>query len=321
MNGKIINIYGKDYLKMNKGFDALLAKISECSMKKVSVANAQDDAVLEAVRAAKDKNIADAILVGDEDKIKEIAASKNIDVSDFEMVDVKDMIEAARTAVKLVHDGKADMYMKGLIDTKDFLRSVLDKEVGLRTGNPLSHVAVFEVEGYDRLLFLSDVAFIPYPTLEDKVGIIKNTVEVAQACGIACPKVAPVAAVEVVNPKMPVTVEAAELTKMNEEGQIEGCIVDGPLSLDLAIDPEAARHKGATGRKIVGDADVILFPDIHAGNLVYKCLVHTANVKNGCILTGTKAPVILTSRSDEFETKVNSIALAAIVAEELSKTR
>ncbi|MBQ9608360.1 MAG: phosphate butyryltransferase [Lachnospiraceae bacterium] len=306
---------------MNKGFDALLAKIGECSVKKVAVANAQDDAVLEAVRAAKDKNIADAILVGDEDKIKEISASTNIDVSDFEIIDVKDMIEAARTAVKLVHDGKADMYMKGLIDTKDFLKSVLDKEVGLRTGNPLSHVAVFEVEGYDRLLFLSDVAFIPYPTLEDKVGIIKNTVEVAQACGIECPKVAPVAAVEVVNPKMPVTVEAAELAKMNEEGQITGCIVDGPLSLDLAIDPEAARHKGATGRKIVGDADVILFPDIHAGNLVYKCLVHTANVKNGCILTGTKAPVILTSRSDTFETKVNSIALAAIVAEELGKTK
>lgn len=304
---------------MNKGFDALLAKIGECSVKKVAVANAQDDAVLEAVRAAKDKNIADAILVGDEDKIKEIAASKNINISDFKIIDVKDMIEAARTAVKLVHDGEADMYMKGLIDTKDFLKSVLDKEIGLRTGKPLSHVAVFEVEGYDRLLFLSDVAFIPYPTLEDKAGIIKNTVEVAQACGIECPKVAPVAAVEVVNPKMPVTVEAAELTKMNEEGQITGCIVDGPLSLDLAIDPEAARHKGATGRKIVGDADVILFPDIHAGNLVYKCLVHTANVKNGCILTGTKAPVILTSRSDEFETKVNSIALAAIVAEELSK--
>lgn len=304
---------------MNKGFDALLAKIGECSVKKVAVANAQDDAVLEAVRAAKDKNIADAILVGDEDKIKEIAASKNINISDFKIIDVKDMIEAARTAVKLVHDGEADMYMKGLIDTKDFLKSVLDKEIGLRTGKPLSHVAVFEIEGYDRLLFLSDVAFIPYPTLEDKAGIIKNTVEVAQACGIECPKVAPVAAVEVVNPKMPVTVEAAELTKMNEEGQITGCIVDGPLSLDLAIDPEAARHKGATGRKIVGDADVILFPDIHAGNLVYKCLVHTANVKNGCILTGTKAPVILTSRSDEFETKVNSIALAAIVAEELSK--
>lgn len=304
---------------MSKGFDGLLEKISTCETKKVAVAVAQDDAVLEAVIAAKERNIADAILVGDADKINEIAASMKVDISGFEIIDVKDNTEAALTAVKLVHDGKADMYMKGLIDTKGFLKSVLDKEVGLRTGKPLSHVAVFEVEGYDRLMFLSDVAFIPYPTLEDKAGIIRNTVEVCHACGIECPKVAPVAAVEVVNPKMPATVEAAELTKMNENGEITGCIVDGPLSLDLSIDPEAARHKGATDRKIVGDADVILFPDIHAGNLVYKCLVHTANVKNGCILTGTKAPVILTSRSDSFETKVNSIALAAIVAEALGK--
>ena len=300
-------------------FDGLLEKIAQCSMKKLAVAVAQDDAVIEAVRAAKDRKIADAILVGDADKIKEVAASINTDISDFEIVDVKDNTEAALTAVKLVHDGKADMYMKGLIDTKGFLKSVLDKEVGLRTGKPLSHVALFEIEGYEKMMFLTDVAFIPYPTLEDKVGIINNTVEVAHACGIECPKVAPVAAVEVVNPKMPATVEAAELAKMNDEGKITGCIVDGPLSMALAIDPEAARHKGATNRKIVGDADVIVFPDIHAGNLVYKTLVHTANVKNGCILTGTKAPVILTSRSDSFETKVNSIALAAIVAEELSK--
>ncbi len=300
-------------------FDGLLEKISKCSTKKVAVAVAQDDAVLEAVKAAKERNIAEAILVGDKEKIEAIAATLNMDMSGFEIIDVKDNTEAALTAVKLVHDGKADMYMKGLIDTKGFLKSVLDKEVGLRTGKPLSHVCLFEIEGYEKMLFLTDVAFIPYPTLEDKVGIINNTVEVAHACGLECPKVAPVAAVEVVNPKMPVTVEAAELTKMNEEGKITGCIVDGPLSMDLAIDPEAAKHKGATGRKIVGDADVILFPDIHAGNLVYKTLVHTANVKNGCILTGTKAPVILTSRSDSFETKVNSIALAAIVAEEMSK--
>lgn len=300
-------------------FDALLDKISACSTKKVAVAVAQDDAVLEAVKAAKERNIAEAILVGDEDKIKEVADSINMDLEGYEIIDVKDTTEAALTAVKLVHDGKADMYMKGLIDTKGFLRSVLDKEVGLRTGKPLSHVALFEVEGYEKMFFLTDVAFIPYPTLEDKVGIIGNTVEVAKACGVECPKVAPLAAVEVVNPKMPATVEAAELTKMNEEGVIKDCIVDGPLSMDLAIDPEAARHKGATDRKIVGDADILLFPDIHAGNLVYKTLVHTANVKNGCILTGTKAPVILTSRSDTFETKVNSIALAAIVAEELSK--
>ena len=207
------------------------------------------------------------------------------------------------------------MYMKGLVDTKNFLKSVLDKEVGLRTGKPLSHVAVFDIEGIKQLLFLTDVAFITYPSLEDKVHIIENTVAVAHACGIETPKVAPVAAVEVVNPKMPATVDAAELTKLNDEGKITGCIVDGPLSMDLAIDPEAALHKGATGRKIVGDADVILFPDIHAGNLVYKTLVHTAKVENGCILTGTKVPVILTSRSDTFKTKVNSIALAAVVAE------
>lgn len=298
-------------------FDALLEQVKSCSMKKLAVAVAEDDAVLGAVEEAKKRKIADAVLVGDEDKIRSIAAEINMDVDQFEIIDVKDHTEAALTAVKLVHDGKADMYMKGLIDTKGFLKSVLDKEVGLRTGKPLSHVCLFEIEGYEKMFFLTDVAFIPYPTLEDKVGIINNTVEVAHACGVECPKVAPLAAVEVVNPKMPATVEAAELTKMNEEGKITGCIVDGPLSMDLAIDPEAARHKGATGRKIVGDADILLFPDIHAGNLVYKTLVHTAHVKNGNVLTGTKAPVILTSRSDDLETKVNSITVAAIVAEKL----
>lgn len=302
---------------MSKTFSDLIAKVGECGMKKVAVAVAQDSAVLEAVQAAKERKIADAILVGDEAKIKEIAAEINIDLSDFEIINVEDVTEAALTAVKLVHDGKADMYMKGLIDTKGFLKSVLDKEVGLRTGKPLSHVCVFDVEGIDHLLFLTDVAFIPYPTLEDKVNIIHNTLEITKACGIENPKVAPLAAVEVVNPKMPVTVEAAELTQMNKDGKIPGCIVDGPLSLDLAIDPEAAKHKGATGRAIQGDADVLLFPDIHAGNLVYKAMVHTAKVVNGNVLTGTKAPVILTSRSDTMEVKVNSLALGAIIAESI----
>lgn len=300
---------------MSKGFDDLLAKVSQCDRKTVSVACAQDEPILEAVKAAKEKGIADAILVGDEAKIREIAAGLNMDLSDYEIINEPDTTAAALKAVELVHNKKADMYMKGLIDTKGFLKSVLDKEVGLRTGKPLSHVAVFEVPSIDRLLFLTDVAFMTYPTLEEKKSIIDNTVEVAHACGIPNPKVAPLAAVEVVNPKMPATVDAAELTKMNEAGEITGCIIDGPLSFDLAIDPEAAQHKGATGRKIVGDADVLLFPDIHAGNLVYKCLVHTTACKNGCIITGTDAPVILTSRSDTFEVKMNSIALAAVVAE------
>jgi phosphate butyryltransferase len=302
---------------MSKSFDDLISKVSECGMKKVAVAVAQDSAVLEAVAAAKERKIAEAILVGDADKIKEVAAQINMDLNGFEIIDEKDDYAAALKAVELVHNGKADMYMKGLIDTKSFLKSVLDKEVGLRTGKTLSHVCVFEIKGIDHLLFLTDVAFMTYPTLEDKVHIIENTVDVCHACGIPNPKVAPLAAVEVVNPKMPVTVDAAELTKMCEEGKITGCVVDGPLSLDLAIDPAAAKHKGAEGRKIVGDADILLFPDIHAGNLVYKALVHTAQVKNGNILTGTKAPVILTSRSDDFETKVNSLAIGAVMAESM----
>ena len=306
---------------MSKTFDELVSKVSAFEMKKVSVAVAQDSAVLEAVRAAKDRKIADAILVGDKDKIEAVARETQVDISDFEIMDVKDDIEASLAAVKLIHDGVADMYMKGLISTKDFLKSVLNKEVGLRTGSALSHVCVFDVKGIDHLLFLTDVAFIPYPTLEDKVNIIQNTLEITKACGIENPKVDPLAAVEVVNPKMPVTVEAAELTQMNKDGKITGCIIDGPLSLDLAIDAEAAKHKGATDRAIQGDADVLLFPDIHAGNLVYKAMVHTADVVNGNLLTGTKAPVILTSRSDTFEVKVNSLALGAVVAEYMKNNR
>ena len=301
---------------MSKNFDDILAKLKTADTKKMSVAVAQDSHVLEAVKVAKERGIVDPILVGDKDKIEEIMAEHSMNPADYEIIDVKDTIEAARTAVSLVSSGKADIYMKGALESKDFLKSVLDKEVGLRTGRPHSHVCVFEIPGLDRLLFLTDVAFMPYPTLEEKKVIIEYTVDVARACGVECPKVAPLAAVEVVNPKMPVTLEAAELTRLNEAGEIKNCIVDGPLSMDLAIDPEAAKHKaGALDRKIVGDADVLLFPDIHAGNLVYKTIVRMGNAKNGNILTGTQAPVILTSRSDSVDVKVNSIALAAVVAE------
>ncbi len=306
---------------MSKNFDDLFAKLSQIEKKKVSVAVAQDSEVLLAVKAAKERNIADSVLVGDADEIKKVADEIGMDLSGYEVIDVKDPVEASLTAVKLVHDGEADMYMKGLLDTKLFLKSVLDKEVGLRSGRPLSHVCVFDMKGVDHLLFLTDVAFVPYPSLEDKANIIRNTVEICNACGIENPKVAPLAAVEVVNPKMPVTVEAAELTAMNERGEITGCIVDGPLSLDLATCPESAMHKGATDRKIVGDADVLLFPDIHAGNLVYKGLVHFAQVRTGNIITGTAAPVVLTSRSDSFEVKVNSLALGALVADSLKKNK
>ena len=302
---------------MSKSFDELLSHLGEYITKKLAVCCAQDKAVLEAVKMAKERGIADSVLTGDADQIAAIAAEIGMNIDDYEVIDIKDPMEAALKAVSLVHNGEADMYMKGLIDTKSFLKSVLDKEVGLRTGSPLSHVCVFEIKGIDRLLFLTDVAFMPYPTLEDKKWIIKYTVDIAKACGVDTPKVAPLAAVEVVNDKMPCTVEAAELTRLNEAGEITGCIVDGPLSLDIALYKEAAEEKGALDRKVAGDADILLFPDIHAGNLVYKALVHMVDMKNGNIITGTKAPVILTSRSDNCETKVNSIALAAVVAESM----
>ena len=299
-------------------FEDLIAKVTSCGKQRLAVAAAADDAVLEAVNEAQKMGIVDATLVGDEAAIRKIAAEIGMDLSACRIINEPDNAAAAHIAVKLAHDGDADMYMKGLLDTKTFLKSILDKEVGLRTGQTLSHVAVFQVKGIEQLLFLTDVAFITYPTLEDKVHIIENTVAVAHACGVECPKVAPLAAVEVVNPKMPCTVDADELRRMNAEGRITGCVVDGPLSMDIAIDPEAAAHKGAQDRPAAGHADILLFPNIESGNICYKTLVHTAECENGCILTGTKVPAILTSRSDSFKTKVNSIALAAVVAAQMN---
>ena len=299
---------------MSKNFDDLLSKLKVTTTKKVAVAVAQDEPVLEAVKAAKERGIADAILVGDTEKIKAIAHGIDMDLNDFEILHEEDVNKAALLAVQLVSSGSADMVMKGLVDTATFLRSVLNKEVGLRTGKLMSHVAVFEIKGIDRLILLTDAAFTTYPDLKAKTQIINNSVMVAKACGIDMPKVAPVCAVEVVNPDMPATVDAALLSKMSDRGQIKGCIVDGPLALDNALSEEAAHHKGVTG-PVAGKADVLLLPNIDVANVMYKSLTYTAQTKNGGILVGTSAPVILTSRADSFETKVNSIALAALVSE------
>lgn len=299
---------------MSKSFDDLLSKVKECRRKKVAVAVAQDEPVLEAIREAKERGIADAILVGDKDRIAEIAKQIGMDLSKYEVIHEPDIKKAALKAVELVHDRKADMLMKGLVDTATFLRSVLNKEVGLRTGKVMSHVAVFDIDKIDRLIFLTDVAFNTYPELKEKSQIISNAVAVAHACGIDCPKVAPVCAVEVVNPNMPATIDASILSKMSDRGQIKGCVVDGPFSLDIALSEEAAKHKGVKS-EVAGKADIIMLPNIETGNVMYKCLTYTANTRNGGILVGTSAPVILTSRADSFETKVNSIALAAVVAE------
>ncbi|MBU5591810.1 phosphate butyryltransferase [Clostridium sp. MSJ-4] len=297
---------------MAKTFNEVLNKVKLGKLRKVSVAVAQDEPVLEAVKAAKEQGIAEAILVGDEKVIKEIADKLGMDLSGFEIINEENPVKAALKAVELVSSGKADMVMKGLIDTANFLRAVLNKEVGLRTGKLMSHVAVFEIPKFDRLIFMTDAAFNMYPDLKAKVDILNNSVAVAKAVGVEMPKVAPICAVEVVNPDMPSTVDASILSKMNDRGQIKGCIVDGPLALDNALSLEAAQHKNVSG-PVAGQADIMLLPNIEAANVMYKTLTYTTDSKNGGLLVGTSAPVIVTSRADSFETKLNSIALAALV--------
>ncbi|PRR80548.1 Phosphate acetyltransferase [Clostridium liquoris] len=303
---------------MIKSFDEILSKVKSQETKKVAVAVAQDRPVLEAVRDAKENNIADAILVGNKGEIEAIAKEIGMDLNKFEIVHEPDVKKAALKAVELASTGKADMVMKGLVDTANFLRAVLNKEVGLRTGKLMSHVAVFETEKFDRLLFLTDVAFNMYPELKDKVDIINNAATVARAIGIERPKVAAVCAVEVVNPNMPETIDASILAKMSDRGQIKGCVVDGPFALDNALSEEAAAHKKVTG-EVAGKADILLLPNIQAGNIMYKTLTYTTDSKNGCLLVGTSAPVVLTSRNDSHETKMYSIALAALVANNMKK--
>ncbi|HAR85598.1 MAG TPA: phosphate butyryltransferase [Clostridium sp.] len=298
---------------MIKTFDEVISKVKSQSMKKVAVAVAQDEPVLEAIRDAKKNGIADAILVGDKEEIVKISETIGMNIDEYEIIDEKDVNKASIETVKLVSSGRADMMMKGLVDTATFLRAVLNKEVGLRTGKQMSHIAIFEVPGYDRLLFVTDAAFNMYPELKEKIDIIKNAVQVAHALENNKPKVAPICAVEVVNPSMPATLDAANLSKMNERGQIKGCIIDGPLALDNALSKEAAAHKKISG-PVAGEADILLMANIEAGNAVYKCLTYTTESKNGGLLMGAAAPVIVTSRADSPETKMNSIALASLVA-------
>lgn len=299
---------------MIRNFEEIYARVKSLPLRKVAVAAAEDEPVLEAVDHAKKEKIADAVLVGDEEKIREIAANLNIDLEGTEIIDEKNPAEAALICAKLVSSGKADMMMKGMIDTKNFLRAVLNKEFGLRTGRLITHVGVFDIPAYDRLLFITDSAFTMYPNLDQKVQIIENAVDLAHSLGIEDPKVAPVCAVEVVNPDMPATVDAAALTEMNEKGEIKGCTVYGPLAMDNALDEEAARHK-KIDNPVAGHADIFMMANIEAGNGVYKILTFCVkDEKHGGILMGAAAPVIVTSRADSFMSKVNSIALASLAA-------
>lgn len=297
---------------MIHSFQELVDSVKNAN-RRIAVAVAQDAEVLIAVRKAADLGIVKPVLVGEEAAIKSIAAEINVSLDGMEIIDEADKIEACRKAVKLVHDGDADVVMKGIVDTSVILKAVLDKDIGLRESPVLSHVALFGVDGFDRLLYITDAAMCIAPDVEQKAHIIGNAVKVAHALGNENPIVTCLCAVEKVNPKMQATLDAAELVERNKRDEISGCTVCGPLALDNAVSVEAAKHKGITDPN-AGKADILLVPYIEAGNIFYKSLTYMAKAQNAGMIVGAKAPVVVTSRADSDETKLNSIALAIAVA-------
>jgi len=236
-----------------------------------------------------------------------------VDPSIFDVIHAHDSREAVRKAVESVAKGDASLLMKGKVKTAEIMSEVLKEEYGLRTGRLLNMVSVFEIANYPRLLIVADAGMVISPTLEQKVDMIHNCVLVAKVLGIKMPKVAVVGAVETVNPKMPVTIDAAALAKMYDRKQIKDAIVDGPLALDNAVSEKAAKHKGIES-EVAGKADILILPDIEAANIFYKSLVFLAGAKVASTIVGARVPVVLTSRADSDETKLLSIALTVLVS-------
>lgn len=280
--------------------------------KTLVVACAADEPVLQAVERARQEDIVHPILVGDETAIVSLLEALGYDKTHYDIHHQPDDEAACVHSVRLVHDHPGYFLMKGLVSTSTILRAALDKEHGLRTKNRISHVSVMQVPTYHKLLMMTDGAMNIAPDLEDKRQIVENATLIAHALGNANPAVGVIAAVETVNPKMDATLHAAELKRMNETGQLQGCTVGGPFALDNAIDKDAAHHKGITD-PIAGDVDILLMPRIEAGNVFYKTMMFLAGATSASVIAGASRPIVLTSRADSMETKFHSIALAALV--------
>lgn len=272
-----------------------------------------DDAI-GAITGAKREGIIRAILIGDEERIRTVAEQDGYDLSGIDIIDEKSDEKAVEKSVRMVSSGEADLLMKGLVKTSSLLKAVLDKEWGLRTGSLLSHLFLFEIPNLERrVIGISDGGMNTYPDLNAKAKIIENAVACYHKIGIPQPKIAALAAVEAVNPEMQATLDAAALAKMNERGQIRGCIVDGPLALDNAVSEESARIKGINS-PAAGNADMLLVPDIESGNFIGKVLLYMTGGKGAGVILGARKPIVLTSRFDSMQTKLLSIALGAVVA-------
>ncbi|MDZ7738699.1 MAG: bifunctional enoyl-CoA hydratase/phosphate acetyltransferase [Bacteroidales bacterium] len=283
------------------------------TVKRLILAAAHDPQSLGAVLKAYNDKIIQPVLIGDEKEIRRIAAEGKYDIQGIEIINESSLEKTSEIAVKMSSKGEADVLMKGKIGSSILLKHVLNKEWGLRTGNLLSHIAIFELETYHKLIALTDVAMNIEPSLKDKIAIVNNSVRCLNMLGIEKPKVAVLGAVEMVNESMKATMDAALLSKMNQRDQIKNCIIDGPLAFDNAISLESAVHKGIRS-EVAGDTDLLLMPDIEVGNVLYKSMVFFARAKVASIILGASVPIVLTSRSDSEQAKYDSIVLAAASA-------
>ena len=294
---------------MNNEFEKILMSLRPEKMRTVSVANATDANVLSSLVTAHKMGFINAILCGDEKEIKSVVQQNNIDISEFEIIHCNDELDAAKTAVDLIRSGRADILMKGLIHTADILRAVLNRDTGIRGNSILSHVSVLYSPKLQRKLFLTDIAMVMYPDLYKKIQLVKNAVSLAHHMGVQKPLVAPMCAVETLNPAMQATVDAATLQKMNINGEISDCVISGPISFDIAVSKDAAKIKHYDG-PIQGNADILLFDNIEAGNNTIKAMVQFGDWIFGGIIVGAQAPVIVNSRSDSDISKLFSICCA-----------
>ncbi|MFQ5811774.1 MAG: bifunctional enoyl-CoA hydratase/phosphate acetyltransferase [Anaerolineae bacterium] len=294
-------------------FAQLMEEAKKVGPKTVAIAAAQEKEVLLAAQDAETQDLCECILVGDRAAITDIAQENSIEIRRMMIIHEPKPKQAARKVMELVRLGHAQMAMKGKIETGDFLRAALDREVGLRVGRLLTHVGIFEIPTFDRLIFVSDAGVVVAPTMEQKIEIVQNAIYVAQRLGVEQPKVAILAATEMVNPKIPTTLDAANLSKMADRGQIRGGLIDGPLALDNAISLESARIKGIKS-KVAGQADVLIPPDVEAANVLAKAITYFAKGHMAGVVVGGKSPIIVASRSDPHETKLVSMALGVLLA-------
>ena len=302
-------------------FDEMIAAARRAGPVQIAVAAAHDPEVLKAVHQAQQEGIVEATLVGDWPAIEAYAAQIRVDgstdlakvLSGMEIIHEPDAHLAARRVVGLARNGQADVVVKGQIKTADLLRTALNREVGIRGRGLFSHVALFELPGMDRLIYLSDSGVVVYPDVYQKLEIINNVVAVAHLFGVAEPKVAILAASETVHPKIPASIDALALAKMAEQGWVEGAVVDGPLGLELAISSEAAQLEGSNS-PIAGLADVLIVPNVEAGNIVAKGLIYFAHARMAGLVVGAKVPIVINSRADTAETRYLSLAMATALA-------